>query len=581
MNVRIAVQDGPVSPGRGSGKEDAGGRQGGGTDPDEIGGPVRDADGPEFSAMGDPPAGTSPRDSKEDVDISVGNPSVETIHGVLRLFRPVKSLDTDTMGPRSDGEDQSRRARLPDEGSRSSVLCLLSVPEYLTPAETFRFLGAFLQCMSRIRFVRHENKVGAYSCIVEFRNQSDADDFYLEYDGKRFCSLEEDICRAVYVESLTLEEDSESIPSTCGTETEVPSCPVCLERLDAHISGVATTVCNHDFHPECLGQCSTTSCPVCRYVSQVPQPPSTACQQCQRDWEEGAEPASDGQGNEGAGDASGGGDPPDGLDLWICIICGHVGCGRYFKGHARKHWEESSHCYAMELQTQRVWDYVGDGYVHRLIRSKAADGHLVEVPSPGDVSGIPAGHHSKDPYNDAMLSSKLEAISFEYNNLLTAQLDSQRQYFEDKLARMQSERDDLVSAALTRAKQAEKKAAASEDALREGRQEATFLKNLNETLLRDKKGWQDRLAAAEAEASRALASKEAELRDLKEQLRDVMVYLEAQTLASECADIKEGTVVALDEDSNGGPSSLTRGGRDATHERLKNKVKMKKTNSNR
>ena len=45
---------------------------------------------------------------------------------------------------------------------------------------------------------------------------------------------------------------------------------------------------------------------------------------------------------------------------WICVVCGAVGCGRYGKGHARRHWEESGHVLAMELDTQRVWDYKGD-----------------------------------------------------------------------------------------------------------------------------------------------------------------------------------------------------------------------------
>ena len=43
----------------------------------------------------------------------------------------------------------------------------------------------------------------------------------------------------------------------------------------------------------------------------------------------------------------------------------------------------------MELETQRVWDYAGDGYVHRLIQSKT-DGKLVEVPSP-----LPRNRHSR------------------------------------------------------------------------------------------------------------------------------------------------------------------------------------------
>jgi hypothetical protein len=35
----------------------------------------------------------------------------------------------------------------------------------------------------------------------------------------------------------------------------------------------------------------------------------------------------------------------------------------------------------LETESQRVWDYGSDGYVHRLVQSKA-DGKVVEVPSP-------------------------------------------------------------------------------------------------------------------------------------------------------------------------------------------------------
>ena len=72
-------------------------------------------------------------------------------------------------------------------------------------------------------------------------------------------------------------------------------------------------------------------------------------------------------------------------DLWICLICGHVGCGRYRAGHAADHWRAAGHAYALELEAQRVWDYAADGYVHRLIQSKT-DGKLVEVPRPAPPS---------------------------------------------------------------------------------------------------------------------------------------------------------------------------------------------------
>ena len=82
-------------------------------------------------------------------------------------------------------------------------------------------------------------------------------------------------------------------------------------------------------------------------------------------------------------------------DVWICLICGRVGCGRYQQGHAVDHWRASGHCYSLELQSQRVWDYAGDGYVHRLVQSKTG-GKLVEVPSPqAGPQGSQCGHPSE------------------------------------------------------------------------------------------------------------------------------------------------------------------------------------------
>jgi BRCA1-associated protein len=65
-------------------------------------------------------------------------------------------------------------------------------------------------------------------------------------------------------------------------------------------------------------------------------------------------------------------------DLWICLICGNVGCGRYNNKHAEAHCGETQHIYAMQLGTNRVWDYAGDNFVHRLVQNKA-DGKLVEL----------------------------------------------------------------------------------------------------------------------------------------------------------------------------------------------------------
>lgn len=70
-------------------------------------------------------------------------------------------------------------------------------------------------------------------------------------------------------------------------------------------------------------------------------------------------------------------------DLWICLICGVVGCGRYANGHAYGHFTTTSHTYSMQLGGNCVWDYAGDNYVHRLVQNKA-DGKLVEVDEQGN-----------------------------------------------------------------------------------------------------------------------------------------------------------------------------------------------------
>ena len=194
---------------------------------------------------------------------------------------------------------------------------------------------------------------------------------------------------------------------------ELPGCPVCLERLDPSITGIVTIVCDHTFHCECLRRWADSSCPVCRHVSDDSQG-ATSCEVC------------------GTLDS-----------LWICLVCGHVGCGRYTGcGSGVHHNESTGHNFAMELSTQRVWDYKGDNYVHRLIQNKV-DGKLVELPDPRQTGGTSAsdiGGHELDPASQELKQrgqeEQYEAVVHEYSLLLTGQLEVQRRHYDERLAEL-------------------------------------------------------------------------------------------------------------------------------------------------
>lgn len=55
-------------------------------------------------------------------------------------------------------------------------------------------------------------------------------------------------------------------------------------------------------------------------------------------------------------------------NLWICMICGYIGCGRYFSRHAVTHYEATRHPYSLEIASQRIWNYKGDSYAHSINR---------------------------------------------------------------------------------------------------------------------------------------------------------------------------------------------------------------------
>ena len=91
--------------------------------------------------------------------------------------------------------------------------------------------------------------------------------------------------------------------SACTTVSSFKSLISGSERRDASVSGIVTILCHHTFHCSCLGKWGDSSCPVCRYSHRFTDnemEQRNGCFTC------------------GSRE-----------NLWICLVCGHIGCGRY------------------------------------------------------------------------------------------------------------------------------------------------------------------------------------------------------------------------------------------------------------
>lgn len=280
------------------------------------------------------------------------------------------------------------------------------------------------------------------------------------------------------IESVTIPPESypylnETLSQDLADKTqdmaELPTCPVCLERMDESITGLQHIQCSHTTQCYCIDKWGHNQCPVCRYSQRPVLAVSSAKKNTHYEYEQIQCECFECSSTD---------------SLWICMVCGHVGCGRYQEAHAYDHFMETNHLYALEVETQRVWDYLGDGYVHRLIQN-TVDGAIVELPSrsennaaapensgqmkrihssmmrlniePGssgdgssgagvgviDCSG--SGSANNLGAQGSHQQGKLDLISVDYTYMLTSQLDSQRMYYEEQLDALTEELSNLTS----------------------------------------------------------------------------------------------------------------------------------------
>ncbi|CAG8506569.1 526_t:CDS:2 [Scutellospora calospora] len=487
-------------------------------------------------------------------------------YGLLHLYRDPSEIllskdDQSFIRVEKNNKNNSSKSISPDS-KQTSIEKQEDFPEILNNDETILAVLAVPSFMSASDFLAFVAPVQRF-----FRHARAAWDFYRQFNGRPFSSMEPEICHVVYIKSIEFKSTSippdafpflhdPFIPSTQNDTSkpndqnqqssvlyELPTCPVCLERMDASVTGLLTILCQHTFHCDCLSKWGDSSQKSNVFDASLGQNECGVCGVTE--------------------------------SLWICLICGNIGCGRYQEAHAYCHYKETSHLYALELETQRVWDYAGDGYVHRLIQNKS-DGKLVELPGP-DENPLQMQQPRAEVDQD-----KLDAIGLEYSYLLSTQLSSQRVYYEEKLESVTLQLSKLTSQIQ---KLEEDFSTLNQDRDKYKKENELLEKEKIPSLIKEKKVFEKKIEkfteksnklekelSGEKELTKSLLmkqeylqsqleNKDTKIKDLEEQVRDLMFFFSSQEKLKENPELAGGNIVVSENSGNSGGNARKKKGK--------------------
>jgi BRCA1-associated protein len=212
--------------------------------------------------------------------------------------------------------------------------------------------------------------------------------------------------------------------------------------------------------------------------------------------------------------------------------------------HARQHYDETLHAYALDTETQHCWDFAGQGYVHRLLQNKE-DGKLVEVNDPFNTASQERSQTPglSDAQEGEVVHRKLEGFASQYYTLLKSQLEQQRIYYEGRLEEIRRENElkdhhknkrtsDLIVALKQERHQLSQRLGCLKSRCNKVRDDAAFLKNMNESLEANKSLLKKQVADAQQQRLESKRVFEECLPPLQEKVTLLMLQLESGAAAA-------------------------------------------------
>lgn len=498
----------------------------------------------------------------------------------VRLFR--------TGGLGGPGTLDGRKGRTSFEGllpvQRTRALLLVAVPAEVSLKELLQFFGDSVAAVENVRVFYwgtgacEEKESDAlsgdfYAVVLLCCTQSDADAFYQEQHGRILRGTTQapalggsasavsggypqvtatsggssadpatsasggPCCYLLFLEGIAYRElhkgttdqgrcDEMAPMEVPQAAVELPMCPFCLERLDFSVTGMVThnagwlssMAWDEVPHSDCCRACAMID-RAGRIIAGMDNhelgenPAVVTCQRCERNEE-----------------------------LWVCLVCGYLGCGRYASGHAKDHAREQQHGFCLDLLSGRIWDYAGDVFVHRRLVQMAAASGRFEVALPAPAEETTAG---RGP-DKVQMGAAQDYLAMELDAVLASQLDYQRTLYEAKLQSLEDRhrqflaetqaqqnfdsKHETLEASIAEAERErralEKKYTSVDQARKKAEEELQFVKELNRSLLANRTEM-NKAAQAKVQETAKEPENDALVQRLKEQVTQLMAEVSA------------------------------------------------------
>lgn len=536
--------------------------------------------------------------------ILFGNPALGTYGGDVFTLEK----ETDSHKEISEESLQEHKQQQNEEYNVDSMVALVEVPPDQVPEGILNLARSHRPWILHVRIVidvvedsaldNSEENNKTYLVLLHMSSPEAADTFCHDLDGRPYTFLDESItCNVVPVVALNghngvslLNPLFASKQTSAGTGTlsgitNIPddfNCAVCLESMNSKNQtsspGIFTTVCNHTFHLDCILKCQDSPCPVCRYDHAGLNDALSQCHICgSTEYNyvclicgvvSCVPPLDDGQGmNLLSSSASGSsgkhsciaiGSPrqPTAATRKAAVAASasstmhpnrsdDFAARQFNRSCARKHYDETLHAYALDTQTQHVWDFAGQGYVHRLLQNKQ-DGKLVEFSDPYSMASLERTQSPglSETQEGELLHRKLEGYASQYYTLLKSQLEQQRIFYEGRLQELRQEHgierkpgatkiENPYLAALRQEKrQLQQRLQSLQKKNCKVKEDVKFLKSMNESLEANKPQIDLRIQQAQKQRIESQEMIQKYLPALEEKVTTLIMQLEQQNTPS-------------------------------------------------